>query len=915
MSDATFTFNTELEAGLDPTLALERAEAALRAGDVGMHVAAFYLADIESRGAYTQLDCPTMRFLITRRLRRSPKTLANHLSVARKLQHLPLTSKAFEEGRLNRSQVRLLVTVATPETERAWIEWAMAHATNELEAQVRAREKGQLPTEPGRRRIHEPRTAVNPRLNPTEYELHRRARLKVEAMYGRRMSDRDYLMHLSRRVLMTRPDGTEPGWKEINDRHYMLHAWSPDGGATIVTTGEDGELVALDPLELTARLEPVPFASQQAAATCARELEFAALDPENHGPYVPEAERAPPTSERLRDEVLERDGFQCRICHSKKNVQVHHRVWRRFGGRTDRANLMVVCERCHSFIHARLFIVRGDPEGDVFVVDRQGRPFEPARAQAVRFAPAPEQEATAPSDPGVGVARPVSLDTLPAEIDGAWWERNSHLLAWNDRHGDLVLTAGSVVVDSREPIGDKAGAAAPAHAPEATCEAPVPAEPDGRADAVTAASEQASAFVAAPQGAAGEPVVAAEQAPGSAAAPQEAAGEAESEPAPAPVAALSWTTSEPAIEAEQVRASEVPGLVEPVSSDDLPVADAPAAVAPASSSIVTSAEDRSGGHPVRLADLVGQRVAREQLEVAIAAAQQRGEQLRHLVFTGLPGLGKTALARAVAIELGVPLVELPAPHVRSPETLVRALASIPRGGLIFLDEVHRLPDRAAEVLYEALDRGTLTLPVREGLRTRTIRLRLAPLTLVGATTDEDLLPRALLSRLRVHHLEPYAIEELATLIERAASGHRLTLTGEAAERLARASRETPRRALSLLESVRDEATVAGVTKIDEALVGRALDRAGVDPEGLDRVDRDYLHVLSQAHRPMGIRSIASRLHVSEAALRSIHEPHLIRRGFVVVTREGRVPGDRWRRLVALEDQRQAVSRAAHAPAG
>lgn len=202
-----------------------------------------------------------------------------------------------------------------------------------------------------------------------------------------------------------------------------------------------------------------------------------------------------------------------------------------------------------------------------------------------------------------------------------------------------------------------------------------------------------------------------------------------------------------------------------------------------------------------------------------------------------------------------------------------------------------LADMADRGLYEALDRGTLTLPIREGLRSRTLQLRLNPFTLIGATTDEHLLPRALLSRLRVHQLEPYELEELSALLRQAARTRGLELTPDAAERVGRASRDTPRRALALLDMVHDEATVAGAATADLALVECALDRAGVDAAGLDRVDRQYLRILGKARRPMGLKTLASRLHVNVEVLRSIHEPHLVRRGFVQITREGRVLGD------------------------
>lgn len=288
----------------------------------------------------------------------------------------------------------------------------------------------------------------------------------------------------------------------------------------------------------------------------------------------------------------------------------------------------------------------------------------------------------------------------------------------------------------------------------------------------------------------------------------------------------------------------------------------------------------------RLAGLVGQDAVRERLMTEVAAARLTGRALPHLLFAGEPGLGKTHLAEAVAVELGAPLVRLPAALVRGPETLLGALAGIAPRTVVFLDEVHGIPRKPAEFLYEAMDGGVLSLPIRQGLAQRTIRLRLPAFTLIGGTTDEDELPRAFLSRLDVLRLVPYAQAELEQIVVAAAASEGLTLTSEASALLAGAGRDTPRAALQLLRSLSSQAVVAGVRQVDRELVEQVFARDGVDPDGRTGLDRAYLGLIADG-QALGVRTIAAKLGASERTVREVVEPFLLRRGWITVTCRGR----------------------------
>lgn len=744
----SLTISTELLEGLAPKEAARRARAGLRGGDLGHRVAAFYLADLIEREGFLELGYTSVSDFARRYLRQPASTITKLARVGRSLRSLPVIDAFFEADRITWTQVKDLVRVATPETERAWAEWAEERTTRQVTAQVERSEKGDLPTAPSRRRIHQPTVHVGADLSGTRFRIWELARAKLEAQYGGPLSDGDMMMHVAQLIQLLRPDGTVPGWTRVNDKHYLLHVYPRGFGSDeLVAVDAEGEEIDIDPVELRRSLSPLSPSPSPGAVVA--ELDPAKVDPENHGPLVPEAERDVPTDPDLREQILKRDAYSCRCCGSKDNVTVHHRVWLSYGGRTTPSNLFAACEGCHSLIHDRRLIALGDPEGELCFLDREGGSRERAPTQPVELRVVPAATATAARTE----SKLVDLDHLPAQVDADWWTRHEHLLSWHERSSELLLKSGF----ARE----------------------VTAQP-GRGQVAQAASP--------------------------------------------------------------------------------------------------------------LSELVGQTDVRERLEVAIGAARLRGEQPGHLLFAGAPGLGKTSLAQAVAAELEAPLVKLAAPHVRTPDALVRALVSVPERGVLFLDEVHALPARTAEVLYEALDAGTLSLPVRQGSRVRALEIRLRPFTLIGATTELDQLTRPLLSRLDVLRVEPYSAEELATILDRAAREHGLELTPEGAERLALASRDTPRRALALLRAVRDEASMAQVTVADGVVVERALTRQGVSADGLDRLDRRYLGLLEAARQPMGLRTLAARLDVPEETLRTVYEPHLVRRGLVRVTPAGRVRG-------------------------
>ncbi|MEM7205309.1 MAG: Holliday junction branch migration DNA helicase RuvB [Planctomycetota bacterium] len=294
--------------------------------------------------------------------------------------------------------------------------------------------------------------------------------------------------------------------------------------------------------------------------------------------------------------------------------------------------------------------------------------------------------------------------------------------------------------------------------------------------------------------------------------------------------------------------------------------------------------------PASLDEFIGQTRVRENLRVAIAAALGRAEPLDHLIFAGPPGLGKTTLAHLIASAMGTNLTVTSGPALASPRDMAGMLTRQERGDVLFIDEIHRVPRAVEEYLYTAMEDHAIDLVIdADGPASRSVRLTLAPFTLVGATTREGLLSSPLRSRFGIiERLETYPDADIAQILERAAGKLGVQVTKPAVGLLAARSRGVPRLALRLQRRARDLAQVLEKGAIDEGIVRDCLERLGIDDLGLEETDRRILRALVQRREPTGLKMLAAMIDESEDTIEEVFEPHLIRRGLVVRTPRGRI---------------------------
>lgn len=295
--------------------------------------------------------------------------------------------------------------------------------------------------------------------------------------------------------------------------------------------------------------------------------------------------------------------------------------------------------------------------------------------------------------------------------------------------------------------------------------------------------------------------------------------------------------------------------------------------------------------PRRLNEYIGQDKVKNNLSIFVQAALSREEALDHVLLYGPPGLGKTTLAAIIANELGVNFRVTSGPAIERPGDLAALLTNLGEKDVLFIDEIHRLSRHVEEILYSAMEDYALDIIIGKGPSARSIRLDLAPFTLIGATTRAGALAPPLRDRFGViSRLEYYRPEELACIVNRTAEVLNVEIEAGGAYEIAMRSRGTPRIANRLLKRVRDYAQIAGNGIITDVTADKALAMLEVDKCGLDKTDRSMLLAIIQNFKggPVGLDTLAAIISEENDTIEDVYEPFLLQMGFLQRTPRGRV---------------------------
>ena len=421
-----------LTVDLQPGLATHEVERrlvlAMRAGELCNRALAFYLAELQERRLYQALGFPDVVEFARKRLGMGRRRTYQLLATGRHLAELPRVDRAFARGELSWSKARCIARVATPDTEQAWVERARLASQEQVETIVSGCHKGDPPPRLGEG-LPRSRFVVKVTLDAIGHEMLELAREKLQAELGRIVTDEELLREALALILSSDADGTVPGRKKVDGSRFRVVVQGPQGG----------------------REERQPGGRAQTAVPVS-------------GPQLESLDSDARVGSRLRRRILERDGYRCQACASRRDLMVHHVLWRSRDGTTVPSNLCTACSRCHGLLHDELLFVSGVP-GRWEFTDRRGRrvdkPISPPDVQlkvestmvdnpTSGHGPATEHESTMVDNPISGrgpAARPgtekepllTSLDDIPDEIDPAWWRKHEKLLEWTPAGLGLCL--------------------------------------------------------------------------------------------------------------------------------------------------------------------------------------------------------------------------------------------------------------------------------------------------------------------------------------------------------------------------------------------------------------------------------------------------------------------------------------------
>ena len=289
--------------------------------------------------------------------------------------------------------------------------------------------------------------------------------------------------------------------------------------------------------------------------------------------------------------------------------------------------------------------------------------------------------------------------------------------------------------------------------------------------------------------------------------------------------------------------------------------------------------------PQSFAEFIWQAPIKSVLQTAIESAKLREAPLGHILFSGSSGFGKTTLATIISQQMNTNIKVVTGYALTKPSELVSLLNSLESWDILFIDEIHRIKPTLEEVLYIAMEDFVIDMLMPEWW---SIRLPINPFTLVWATTKPESLSQPMKNRFIYHfHFMDYDLEEKKTILDRYLQHYQVNYEPALLEKFVQKVASVPREIHNLVIKIRDYLISRQLPILTSKDREEFLKHSQIDDWGMMPIHKKYLDILADFDRPVGVKTLAVQLGVSEKNLEEDIEPLLLKLGKIEKTTKGR----------------------------
>ena len=286
----------------------------------------------------------------------------------------------------------------------------------------------------------------------------------------------------------------------------------------------------------------------------------------------------------------------------------------------------------------------------------------------------------------------------------------------------------------------------------------------------------------------------------------------------------------------------------------------------------------------RLSEFIGKDLIKNNLSIFLDASKKNNTSLEHCLFYGLPGTGKTTLAKIIANELNHKIRIVQGSSIQKPLDVINLLLTTNNDDVLFIDEIHAINKGLFELFYSAMEEGYVDLNIGRDFNAKITRIKLPNFTLIGATTSLGMIPRALEDRFGiVFSLDEYTDQEIYDIIKMYSNKMKLNLSDQEVSLLVSAAKGIPRVGYKLVRRVYDFKTINENIKVEEI-----LKNIGYIYKEFDKNDLVYLKALDAQDHPLGIKTLSQITSIDEQTIMLKIEPYLLKKKLINKTQNGRV---------------------------